>query len=330
MIVEVPFLHRLHAATDKTPVPRDMAAWDSERLRLEEVSFADLELGADLVSKKTYLWRGYHWANLLSAVIPPWSFNRVVDSDKMSIALSYVIRKIDPSRFFGENLRKLPQTSILLKSPRFEHIHSSQRELNVANLTAWVQDNIMAVDGDVFVRVREPSVSLSVVGPFERGECYMTLRCPDLIPASTSEDHGILSTINGRHELLALAKDLLNSDKRMTRIDRDLEGRVFNAMSSSYENPADMTARTIVAHARFLSLRDHLYPKMARALAKEFKKPEREFGPERLDRLASFLEEGISEMNHPQSLVTRIALERWHDRPVNLGISHHLNAPLAP
>lgn len=329
-IVEIPFLHRLYAATDKSPVPREMAAWDMERLRLDELPISELELGADLVDRKTYLWRGSHWATLLGAVCPPWVLRDFEGKNEMAAALAYLIHQIDPSRFFAEGRNKLPRTSILTKPPKVDHIRTSQRELNVANLSTWVQDNLMSVGGEVFVRVREPSVSLDVVGPFEFNRCYMTLKCPELIAASASEDHGILSTISGRHDLLALATGLLSSDERMIRVDSKFQDGVFEKMGSSDEDAADMAARTLVAQSKRLSRRNHADQKLADTLRREFKKPEREFGQDRLDLLADLLEEGIPEMNFPLSLMTRIVLDRWHDRPVVLGIDNRAQPPLSP
>lgn len=70
MIIAMPFLQRLYAATDKSPEPREMAAWDMERLRLEELSISEFELGADLWGVKTFLSGGDHWASLVGAAWP--------------------------------------------------------------------------------------------------------------------------------------------------------------------------------------------------------------------------------------------------------------------
>lgn len=319
MIIEMPFQQRLYAATDKSPEPREMAAWDMERLRLEELSISDFEHGADLVDAKTFLRGGEHWASLVGAV---WSGKRFHHSggDELSAALASLVQNIDCSRFFAEGYSNLPQTSIMRKPPKVEHIRSSQREVNVANLSAWVQDNLVSVAGDVFVRVREPAVYLDFIGPFYNDNCYMHIRPGRLSSASASEDHGILSTINGRHELLSLAQDLLASDERLFRLDIKFENGVFDKMDSRLEDTSDIAARTLVTQARRLSRRNYSPESLRPTLVKEFKKREREFDQERLDYLAELLTEHQSEMGFPASLMTEITLDRWNNRPIDLGL----------
>ncbi|MCV9963861.1 hypothetical protein OIU34_18455 [Pararhizobium sp. BT-229] len=328
MIIEMPFLHRLCSATNKSPEPREMAAWDMERLQLEDVSKSDFEPGANLGDKATFILGGQHWASLVSAVLPR-HVRHDPEVDKLTVALSDLAYRIDCSRFFAEGRAKLPQTSILSKTPKSEYIRNSQREVNVANLSAWVHENLVSVDGEVFARVREPTVSMDIVGPFYAESCYITIQAPGLSPASASEDHGLLSTISGRNDLLDLARGLLSSDGRMLRIDNKIEIGAFQRMHSTIEDASDMAARSVVALAKRMARnRYECPPKLFSALSKAFKKRGQEFDEDSVDHLASLLAESVGEIKFPMSLMTTITLDCWHVRPITLGIGNQV--PLAP
>lgn len=327
MIIEMPFLHRLCAATSRSSDPREMAAWDMERLRLEELSYSDFEPGADLGEKRTLLENGNHWASLVGAVYHSRSLydreGSALAAALKRAALNRLANEIDCTRFFAEGRTKLSQTSILKKTPKPEYIHTSQREANIAKLTYWVNDNLVSVEGEVFVKVRDPAVYLDIVGPFEDQRCYMILKTADLHPVLVSQDYGILATINGRHELNDLAHNLLSSDSRMMRIDSQFAIGAFDKMHCATEDTSDMAARTLVSIARRMTWSAQRVlnpPKFTAAIAKMFKEPEREFDQVRIAHLADLLAEYVPAMKFPLSLMTKIALERWHDRPISLGI----------
>jgi hypothetical protein len=324
MIIEMPFLHRLYAATSKSPEPREMAAWDMERLEIEDLSISDFEPGAELGDKKTFIAREHHWASLVGAVYPHHARYELA-KDELSNVFTVLAHRIGCSRFFAVGSTKLPQTSILMATPKTQYIRSSQREVNVANLSAWVQENLVSVDGELFVRVREPAIYLDIIGPFNDEKCFMTIRAAALSPASVSEDHGILSTISDRYELLELAHNLLSSDARMMRVDSDFKGGAFDRIHSTSEDASDMAARTLVAQAKRMTSYSHRHygpAKLFEALSKEFKKPEREFRQARLDHLADLLSEHVHEMRFPMSTMTEIALDRWNSRSITLDLGN--------
>lgn len=330
MIIEMPFLHRLCSATTKSPEPREMAAWDMERLRLEDVSRSDFEPGAYLGDKATFIFRGHHWASLVGAVLPH-HVRPEPGMDKLAVALLHLVQRIDCSRFFAEGGAKLPQTSILAKTPKAEYIRSSERELNVSKLSAWVQENLVSIEGEVFARVREPAIYMDIVGPFDNQKCFITIKAAGLSPASASDDHGILSTISGRHELLTTARDIHSTDVRMLRVDNKIERVAFDGMHSTTEDSSDMAARSVVALAkRMARKRYECPPKLFSALSKSLKKRGQEFDEDSVDHLASLLAESVGEIKFPMSLMTTITLDRWHARPIALGIDNQVPLSTGP
>nr|WP_250807392.1 hypothetical protein [Neorhizobium tomejilense] len=322
MIIEMPFLHRMRAATAKTPEPREMAAWDSEWLTLTDVSVTETDEGAELGKARTITINGHHWAGLTEV----YPVNRILHEGALPIpfALGCLAMSIDCSRFFDRGREKLPQTSILKKTPSADLVRSSQRELNVAKLTDWVAENLVCVDGQPYVRVKEPTIYLDVVGPFNNEQCFMTLKLAGLVPESSDgHDHGIMSTISGRHDLLTLAEGLLASDNRMMRIDKDIRSTTFASMTSSLEDPADVATRNLVnlgKQMRWAMNRHKVSEKLLTALGRLARDGRYGDGDDWPDRLADVIGHHVSELKFPMNVMAEIILDRWHQRPIALGV----------
>ena len=334
MIIEMPFLHRIRAATAKTPEPREMAAWDSERLALAEMSKADFEKGAEVGHRtltsgnseeiiETIVLDGRHWAELTKVYPDTKSFEHGLDP--ISYALMLVADQIDCTRFFSGGREKIAQTSILKKTPRSEYVHSSQREVNVANLTDWVESNLVSVDGTAYARVREPTVYLDFIGPFHGEQSFAELQMTPLTAADsgTRYEHGMLATISDRFELTKLARDLEAKDSRIMHYTNKIGAKIFKTMRSYAEDPADVAGRSMMNLARHLHRRTKhvdIAESLHVWLHRFIKKNDGDADIENMDQLADMIGRNVGVLGYPDNLRSEIVLDRWHNRPIDLGI----------
>ncbi|MDW9481292.1 hypothetical protein GOB57_21845 [Sinorhizobium meliloti] len=320
MIITMPFLQRMRTATAKTPEPREIAAWDSEPLRLAEFSVSDFEQGSELGSDRTITAEGKHWAKLTEV------FPNIPDAgtERVSSALECLAISIDCSRFFANGREKLPQTSILKKPPSQSLIRHSEREVNVAKLDDWVRENLVCVEGEPYVRVREPTVCLDFVGPFEGERCYLTLKRGKLVPAPYEEyEHAVMATISGRYELMALATELLASDRRVMHFTNAIDQAVFASMTSSAEDPADVARRSLVNIANKMTQPIYLHrvpEKLVTTLKRVCREGGWDFDNDRLEKVADLIGHNVPTMKFPMNVMVGIILDRWHQRPVALDI----------
>lgn len=322
MIIEMPFLHRMRAATKKTPEARDMAAWDKERFALSELSSADFEPGAEAGSLQTITAEGKHWARLTD-IYPD---HGVYDHGQSPVdwGLRMLAGSIDCTRFFARGREKIAQTSTLRKPPAVELIEMSERETNVSNVAAWLAHNLVSVDGVPYTRVKEPSSYMSIVGPFDAERCFIEIKLSTLVAELDERyEHGIMSTISGTHALLRRAQGIMSSDRRIMRVDNNISRATLDSMVSYCEDPALMAARTLEEFSRRTEARwfrqngtDRLVKSMRAALSM----PGGVTDQVRMDVLADIISKNVSTMDYPRDIMAEIVLEGWYNRPVNIQV----------
>jgi hypothetical protein len=320
MIVSMPFLHRMRAATIKTPQPREIAVADREFITLGKRTASDFEQGARIGNWTTLVAEGGHWASLTS-VYPNEGYGSE-GRDPIDHAFKSLSMSIGCERFYADEWESLPLTSVLQKSPPPSMIESSQREVNVSKLANWATDNLVSVDGVPFVRVKEPTVHLTVYGPFGGRTCFLRLSLTKTAPeADDRYDYGIMSTISGRHELLKLANRLLASERGMLRVENDIAPEAFDQMTSAAEDEADVAKRSLVRFAWETVRTIHINSspeRLVKGLRPFFRHPRPEFGQDDLDRMAELIGRDAGNLDCPRDIVAGIIVDRWHQRPVEL------------
>jgi hypothetical protein len=320
MIVSMPFLHRMRAATIRTPKPREIAVADREYLTLAERKVSDFELGAQIGNWTTLVADGGHWASLTS-VYPNQGYGSE-NRDPIEHAFKSLSMSIGCERFYADEWECLPQTSILQKLPPPDMIESSQREVNVAKLADWAADNLVSVNGVPFVRIKEPTVHLTVYGPFGGRTCFLRLCLSKIAPEADDQyEHGIMATISGRHELLELANRLHASDENMLRVENDIVHETFAQMTSAAEDEAEVARRSLVRFARETveTLHRNSSPdRLVKGLKPFFRHPRPKFGQDDLDRMAELILRDAANLGCPRDIVAGIIVDRWHQRPVEL------------
>lgn len=319
MYVEIPFLQRMVASTLKTPEPRKLAAWDRETIELDELSSSDFEIGAVVGDIRTLVTGGHHWMPINLAY--PSVMYGVQKDESPERAIGGLMMSIDCTRFFAGGRELVAQTSILRKPPATELIRSSERATNVVRLKDWVADNLASVDGQVYVRVKEPVLCLDIHGPFHtEQDGYISVKV--LAPRHLDDqayEYGIMSTVGGRHEMLAEAKRLTKKYPGINRIDRGIGEDTFRTMSNSLEDTAEVARRTLVtlAHRLTWSRNAHKVPApLAQAIKRMFKDPAKNISTWDLEDIADLISENLHAIGFPLGIKAQMALDRWQARPI--------------
>lgn len=307
--IEMPFLQRMFSATRRSTEPRLLAAWDMERIDLEELSRSDFDLGADLAGRTTLLCRGHHWASLTRDALTKYSGPR-----DLATALKNMAEEINTTRFFDEGKISLARSSILLAPPKDHHVRRSEREMNVSRLRAWAAENMLSIEGEVFIRVREPALRLDI-GYIHGGQYHSTVRVADLKPYHTMDTSGFLTTINEKQDLLDIAKEYFQIDKASMM--QELKGDAFERLSCATNNTSEVAARSLVGIAMGVRWdRPAISAQLTMALDTM---EENLHDEDKLTELADLLVDHVHMFSFPVSAFVRIAVERWNDRPITPG-----------
>lgn len=311
--IEMPFLQRMFSATRKSAEPRLLAAWDMERIDIEELSTSDFEQGADLARTTTLLRDGHHWANLTRDVFPEY---RAGFTKELSAALLNTAQSIDATRFFRGGKISLPQSSILLKPPKDRYIVRTEREVNVTRLRAWADQNLLSVEGEIFIRVREPALFLDFAGPYLNDQCMMSFNVAGLVPFHRRESCGVLATISEKDDIRCLAEELLRTDRRVISLD-ELEDDVFERLTCPTDDVKEVLSRSLVSVAKRF---DYNTPNAPAQLTKAVKQwlaiEENQDDEEKLTELSDLLADHVCMIRFPLSTAVKMAVDRWNDRPI--------------
>lgn len=320
----MPFLHRFRGTSGRRPDVRELAAWDTAKVDLPDYSAADFEPGVSLPTKRTLFRDGAHWANILGTTLgADMLYNP--DEDGMAPAMARLANAIDCSRFFDDGIA-LPSADTLSKMPLERHVEWSQRDSNVARLREWADENLASIDGELFVKVREPTLRLMAYSTSVETEAYLHVRIDRFKPILAKDDFGVLFRLGERDTLVERTAEIVESNPVISHVVTVIDELDWSAMTEDFPQGSDVERRTIVSTGNSVGIWG------IRGQAGMKKDP----ASEELRLLAS-LDETSADISDLESaadilsvqriepashaIIVREAVRRWHDRTVHPELS---------
>lgn len=331
MVIDMPFLHRFRGTTGRKPDVRELAGWDIARILIPDYSLSDFDTGISLSDRRTLYRDGYHWANISGTHL---GLDQPYDPEERghSPSLIRLAKVIGCQRFFDTDGSTIRDAAILARMPAPENIHLSQRDSNVSRLADWAADNIAAIDGKIFVRIREPSIALRTHQPSSQSSPYLTVGLDRFMPEGTRDNFGVLFATEEIEKALDRAAEIQQQVGSLWTPTILLGNDTIAALKSTGTNNGGMERRTIVSTARQVSewglACDHnmhfgLFAWEHRSLP-QLANPESSV--EDLDAASELLQRTLEQGDTQQVIVIREAINRWNDRDISLSFN---SSPLA-
>jgi hypothetical protein len=322
MIVEMPFYHKFTGRSPNRSDIREIVCCDKDLMDLTEFSLSDFETGAHFGDGiGTLVKEGRHWAYFGTSTTGRLD-NRPVDDFGRATAMRKLSDMIDTTRFFEGGRIKLKVNRLMSNPLPARWIESSERESILTQLREWVGENVAIIDGNLAIRVGEPSLRLVPSASNVHGVAALRVRRDALVPDLATHQSGIhfaLDDITAMRTFaqkavdtyarldgweVMLRKGTLESMKRGLRTDEHMHERSLRSIAASVvaRGPRTRRERDLRHHFDCLDTLNDM--------------PTGQTDDAELDRMMNHLSIVSPDVGQIASLMVELAAEQWEDRPV--------------
>jgi hypothetical protein len=230
---------------------------------------------------------------------------------------------IDTTRFFDGGRMKIKINRVMSKPLPARLIESTERETNLSRLREWVGDNVVAIDGNLAIRVGEPSLRLMASDRDKHGTCALWIMREELLPDIASYNPGIHFSLDEKETVRQFAKHEVNTNPLADSWKTMIDDGVIEQMQVGAPTEESMHERTLRSLAAAV-VANGPRGRNGGGMQHHFDyldtlndMPNGRTDDGELDQMMSNLVVVSRNISQATSILVEMAAERWEDRPVS-------------
>jgi hypothetical protein len=322
MIIEMPFIQRYVGRTKNLSEVRQLAAWDQERVKLAEHGLSEFEIGSHFGDGVHTLYReGSHWAYYGTSVTGKLD-HRTIDVFAVGRALTALTQSVDMTRFFPGGRVDIRVSGMPHSPPDPKWTEETERDLIVSRLIGWVGENIVTIDGNLAVRVGEPSLRVRISADDSAGMHGLIVQRDKLTPLHSIHAVGIHFSLDEVGEIQDALTTAVNDHSHLDGFKFIHDAEEMASMTLCAAATESMYERSLlsVVHDAVGQRLVGRYSKQLAETVGELKELLLLDEPERTDDVLERMADGLNRLRpnleKSRLIIALATLDRWHDRPI--------------
>lgn len=321
MIVEMPFFHKFTGRSPGRSDIREIVSVDKDIMDVAEFSLSDFETGAHFGDGiGTLVKNGCHWAYFGTSITGRLD-NRPVDDFGRMVAMRKLSKMIDTTRFFEDGRMQLKLNRLMSNPLPTKRIESSERVSTLTRLRDWVGGNVAVIDGNLAIRVGEPSLRLVPSASDDHGVAQLWVMRDALLPDLATHEPGIHFALDDIEVMRTFAQNAVDTYAKLDGWKVMLPDGTLETMTRGLPTDENMFERTLRSIAASVAARG---PKTsaARILRHHFDyldtlndMPTGQTEEAELVRMMDHLSIVAPTVGEAASLMVEIASDQWEERP---------------